>query len=187
MSPEDKILSAAADLLESGGPDALTSRAVCTAAGLTAPTLYHHFGDMTGLVNALVTKGIADFMARKRAARQSFDPAAGLRKGWDAWIDFALRRPALFKLMVDRAARDPELGREAHRIMRDNLDRLGEQGALTVSVDVAARAMQAASNGVLSLLAQGATPAEVKETGALLFEAVLNQLSKAPRVAATPC
>lgn len=185
MSTEEKILAAAADLLESDGPEALTSRAVCAAAGITAPTLYHHFGDMTGLVNVLVTRGIADFMAGKRAARHSVDPAAGLRKGWDAWIDFALRRPALFKLMVDRAARDPELGREAHRIMRDNLDRLGEQGALKVSVDVAARAMQAASNGVLSLLAQGATPAEVRETGALLFESVLNRLSQTPSLSAT--
>lgn len=187
MSTEEKILSAAADLLESDGPDALTSRAVCAAAGITAPTLYHHFGDMTGLIGALVTKGIAEFMAGKRAARQSVDPATGLRKGWDAWIDFALRRPALFKLMVDRAARDQEVGREAHDIMRDNLERLGEQGALTVSLDVAARAMQAASNGVLSLLAQGAKPAEVRETGALLFESVLNRLTGPSSPKATSC
>jgi AcrR family transcriptional regulator len=178
VSTEENILSAAADLLESGGSGALTSRAVCTAARITAPTLYHHFGDMTGLVNALVTKGIAEFMAGKRAARQSVDPAIGLRKGWDAWIDFALRRPALFKLMVDRAARDPELGREARMIMRDNLERMSEQGALRVSVDIASRAMQAASNGVLSLLSQGVTPVEVKETGALLFESVLNRVRK---------
>jgi AcrR family transcriptional regulator len=180
MTTEERILAAAGELLESGGPHVLTSRAVCAAAGITAPTLYHHFGDMTGLVNALVTKGIADFMAGKRAARQSADPAEGLRRGWDAWIDFALRRPALFRLMVDRAARDPELGSEAHTIMRDNLQRLGERGALTVSVDAAARAIQAASNGVLSLLAQGATPAEVRDTGTLLFESVLNRLSRTP-------
>jgi AcrR family transcriptional regulator len=178
MTTAEKILSAAADVLESGGPEALTSRAVCAAAQVTAPTLYHHFGDMTGLVNALVTNGIAEFMAGKRAARQAVDPATGLRRGWDAWIDFALRRPALFKLMVERAARDPELGREAHTIMRDSLQRMRDQRALAVSVDVASRAMQAASNGVLSLLAQGATPAEVKETGALLFESVLSRLSK---------
>jgi AcrR family transcriptional regulator len=179
MNTEEKILSAAADLLESGGSEALTSRAVCAAAGITAPTLYHHYGDMTGLINALVTRGIADFMAGKRAARHAIDPVAGLRKGWDAWIDFALRRPTLFKLMIERAARDPELGREAHRIMRDNLERMAEQKALAVSVGAASRAMQAASNGVLSLLAQGATPAEVRETGALLFESVLNRLRSA--------
>jgi hypothetical protein len=131
---------------------------------------------MTGLVNALVTRGITDFMAGKRAARQSVDPAIGLRKGWDAWIDFALKRPALFNLMVERAARDPELGREAHMIMRENLERMSEQRTLTVNVEVAARAMQAASNGVLSLIAQGATPIEVKDTGAFLFESVLNRL-----------
>jgi AcrR family transcriptional regulator len=185
MSTEQKILSAAAELLESGGTNALTSRAVCNAAGITAPTLYHHFGDITGLVHALVTKGIAEFMTGKRAARQSLDPATGLRKGWDTWIDFALRRPALFKLIVDRAAREPELGREVHMIMRGNLERMSEQGDLLVNVDVAARAMQAASNGVLSLLTQGATPVEVKETGALLFESVLNRLRKTSADAAT--
>jgi AcrR family transcriptional regulator len=178
MSTEENILSTAAVLLESGGPDALTSRAVCAAARITAPTLYHHFGDMNGLVNALVTKGIAEFMAAKRAARQSLDPTIGLRRGWDAWIDFALQRPALFKLMIERAARDAELGREVHKIMRDNLERMSELRVLTVDVDVAARVVQAASNGVLSLLAQGATPVEVKETGALLFESILNRLRK---------
>jgi hypothetical protein len=69
--------------------------------------------------------------------------------------------------------------------MRDNLERLNEEGALTVSLDVAARAMQAASNGVLSLLAQGATPAEVRETGSLLFESVLNRLSRTPSSSAS--
>jgi hypothetical protein len=133
---------------------------------------------MTGLVNALVTKGIAEFMASKPDARQAADPAIGLHKGWNAWIDFALRRPALFKLMVDRAARDPELGRAAHRIMRENLERMSEQGTLTVNVELAARAMQAASKGVLSLITQGATPVEVRETGALLFESILDRLRK---------
>jgi AcrR family transcriptional regulator len=180
MTTVNKILSAAADLLESGGSEALTSRSVCAAAGVKAPTLYHHFGDMTGLVNAVVTKGIVEFMAGKRAALQSTDPVAGLKKGWDAWIDFAMHRPILFKLMIERAARDPELGREAHTIMRRNLERMAELGALAVSVEAAARAVQAASNGVLSLLAQGATPTEVRETGALLFESVLSRLTKGP-------
>jgi hypothetical protein len=91
----------------------------------------------------------------------------------------------LFKLMVDRAAREPELGREVHMIMRKNLERMSERGDLLVNMDVSARAMQAASNGVLSLLAQGATRMEIKETGALLFESVLNRLRKTSADAAT--
>lgn len=34
-----------------------TTRAVCKAAGVTSPTLYHHFGDKDGLALALVRQG----------------------------------------------------------------------------------------------------------------------------------
>jgi AcrR family transcriptional regulator len=180
MTTEEIILAAAGELLESGGPAAVTTRAVCNAANVTAPTLYHHFGDMDGLVNALVNGGITDFMAAKRANRNTEDPLADLRRGWDRWIEFALKRPALFRLMIERASRDPELGREAHAIMRATLERMHAKGLLAVDVDVAARAVQAASNGVLSLFAQGAMPADVKQTGALLFDAMLDRLVVRP-------
>jgi AcrR family transcriptional regulator len=176
MKTSEAILAAAGELLEAGGTAAVTTRGVCTAAGVTAPTLYHHFGDMGHLINALVTKGIADFMAAKRSNRVSDDPVADLRRGWDLWIEFALRRPALFRLMVERASRDPELGQKAHAVMRVTLERMSQKGMLTRDVDFSARALQAASNGVVSLFGQGAKPAEVKETGALLFDSVLSRL-----------
>jgi hypothetical protein len=39
MSTEEQILEAAAEILERDGVAALTTRAVCQAAGVTAPTL----------------------------------------------------------------------------------------------------------------------------------------------------
>jgi len=38
--------------------------------------------------------------------------------------------------------------------------------------------VQAASNGVLSLFAQGATKEDIKATGSLLFDAVMTRLKK---------
>jgi AcrR family transcriptional regulator len=172
MSTEKRILTAAAALLESDGPKAITTRAVCAAAEITAPTLYHHFGDRDGLLDALLTQGIAEFMAGKRAARKCADPTVGLRRGWDVMVDFALRRPALLKLMVERASEDPELAREARSAMRANLERM----SLTVSVDLAARSMEAASMGLVALIAQGAAPAEINELSSFLFDSILARL-----------
>ena len=55
LKTEDALMRAAESLLEQGGPDAVTTRAVCDAANVGAPTLYHHYGDKNGLLDALVT------------------------------------------------------------------------------------------------------------------------------------
>lgn len=179
MKTEETILVAAAELLERVGTEGLTTRAVCTAANITAPTLYHHFGDKDGLLNALVSRGISDFMKGKRLNRDTDDPLADLKRGWDRWIEFALKRPILFRLMLDRANREPELAREAYLIMRSKLERMHAKGMLApgIELDAAARAVQAASNGVLSLLAQGATKKDIEATGLLLFAAVMMRLT----------
>ena len=47
-----RLIDCALTLFASGGETALTTRAVCGMAGVTAPTLYHHFGTLDGLLNA---------------------------------------------------------------------------------------------------------------------------------------
>jgi AcrR family transcriptional regulator len=176
MTTEAKILSAAADLLESGGVDALTTRAVCQAAGVTAPTLYHHFGDKNGLLRALVAQGIGAFMTRKRANRQTADPMDDLKRGWDGWIAFALKRPKLFCLMIESARSDPSQNEEAFNIVRAIVERLSSDGRLTTDVETATRTIWAASNGVHTLFLQGTPAADVKTAAELLFDAVTAKL-----------
>jgi AcrR family transcriptional regulator len=176
MATEDQILSAAADLLERDGAEALTTRAVCQAAGVTAPTLYHHFGDKNGLLRAVVAQGLTTFMARKRANRQTADAAADLKRGWDGWIAFALERPKLFRLMIESTRSDPGVNQEAFIILRAIVERLATDGRLTTDVDTAARTIWAASNGVLILFMQGMSAAEIKSSSALLFDALTAKL-----------
>lgn len=177
-STEESILKAAADILERGGADGLTTRAVCAAAKVTAPTLYHHFGDKAGLLNALLSRGIADFMSRKRLNHMTDDPLADLRRGWDGWIEFALARPTLFGLMVEQSVKHPELAQEAQANMRREVARLHEQQRLKRGLDAESvvLAIQAAANGVIALLRGGASTQQVKSTGSLLFEAVLGRV-----------
>jgi AcrR family transcriptional regulator len=78
---EDALLRAAESLLEQGGPDAVTTRAVCDAANVGAPTLYHHYGDKNGLLDALVVRGVKTFLKRKQAVPDTADALADLISG----------------------------------------------------------------------------------------------------------
>ena len=177
-STEETILEAAADILERVGREGLSTRAVCAAAKVTAPTLYHHFGDKAGLLNALVSNGIADFMSRKRLSITTRDPLADLRRGWDGWIEFALARRTLFGLMVEQSITQPELAQAALSNMRRDVSRLHAEQRLKrgLDADAAALAVQAAANGVVALLQGGASTQQIESTSSLLFEAVLGRL-----------
>lgn len=78
------------------GQDGLTTRAVCEAAGVRAPTLYHHFGDKGGLERALIQRGMAEFMERKRAPPPSLVLQGVSRKDIEAVSDL------LFEAVVDK-------------------------------------------------------------------------------------
>ena len=72
MTVRSRILEAAADLLARSADADVSTRAVADAAGVTAPTLYHHFGDKEGLLSAVVEFGWAHtLMWSPRVARTS--------------------------------------------------------------------------------------------------------------------
>jgi AcrR family transcriptional regulator len=178
---EQAILRAAAELLERGGPDALTTRAVCEAVGIKSPTLYHHFGAMDGLAIALVRQGLAEFLAKKRKAPATDDPLEQLREGWDQAIEFALRRPALHALYTRQLQFQPELASESYSLMRARVQRLVDRGVFKLGVEDASRAIWAAVNGVLSMIGRGVPRRDVEATSTLVFEALAWRLSLGER------
>jgi AcrR family transcriptional regulator len=178
MDTETAILDAASALLEAHGPGGLTTRAVCKAAGIKAPTLYHHFGDKDGLEQALIRRGMADFMRRKQQALAAADPLDQLRAGWDVALEFALKRPALHALLSHHARAQPALVADAYALMHARVQRLVDMGRFRGPVDAAARTIWAASQGVLSLGQLGASRNDIEAVSDLLFEAVVDKLSQ---------
>ncbi|WP_092757177.1 TetR/AcrR family transcriptional regulator [Rhodoferax sp. OV413] len=176
---ETAIFQAAAALLEARGPAGLTTRAVCAAAGITAPTLYHHFGGKGSLAMALVRQGRGEFMSRRRASKASDDLMKQLKTHWDDAVDFTLKRPHLYALLVEQAQLHPELLDETFADMRALVQRLVDTGRFQVPMEDAARAILAAFNGVLSLRQMGTTAAsEVAATSNLIFTALMTELNK---------
>jgi AcrR family transcriptional regulator len=178
MDTETMILDAASALLEVQGPGGLTTRAVCEAAGIKSPTLYHHFGDKDGLERALIRRGLADFMRRKRQTPASAEPLDQLRAGWDVALEFALKRPALYALLSHHARAQPAVIADAYALMHSRVQRLVDMGRFRGPVDAAALVVWAASQGALSLVHLGASRKDIEAVSDVLFKAVVEKLSQ---------
>src|SRR6185369_17953349 len=83
-STREAILAAAERIVSRGGEDALSIRELCARVGVTAPTVYHHFGDKDGLLAEVVDACFAEFDQALVAGPQPSDPVAAL-----AWASIA--------------------------------------------------------------------------------------------------
>jgi len=94
------LLEAALALIEQGGIEGLSLRAVARKAGVSHNAPYHHFPDRAGLLAAIAEEGFAQ-LAREIAAARAAAPAprARMQACGLAYIRFALGSPARFKLM----------------------------------------------------------------------------------------
>jgi AcrR family transcriptional regulator len=153
-----RILETAAGLLAQSADVDVSTRAVCDAAGITAPTLYHHFGDKDGLLAAVVDFGWAAFLETKLAVAAVVhdDVADDIRAGWDNHLEFARENPSFYKLMWSPAvAANSGAVREAYQMLYDRLELGAGRGQLRVSVEAASRIVLSATTGAaLSLISQ---------------------------------
>lgn len=145
-----RLVAAAADLLVAQGRDAVTTRAVSTAAGVQPPTIYRLFGDMDGLLAATAADGFTRYLKQKSSRAPSADPVDDLRAGWDMHIEFGLGNPAHYLLMYGQPqpGGESDAAKEAHRLLREILERVARAGRLTVPVERAAQMVHGAGMGV---------------------------------------
>ena len=158
-----RILRAAAELLASGGRDAVTTRAVSAAAGVQPPTIYRHFGDMQGLFEAVARDTLATYAREKASRPLTNDPVEDLRRAWDLHIAFSLAHPDVFALLYSGpsvAAFRPVID-EGVALLRDLVARIAEAGRLRVDVAHATGLLHAAGTGLSITLA--ATPPEERD------------------------
>ncbi|WP_432072261.1 TetR/AcrR family transcriptional regulator [Streptomyces wuyuanensis] len=103
------LLDAAADLLDSGGPGAVTLREVGARAGVTRGAPYRHFPDKDSLLTAVAAEALdrlADQAQDVRADPQA-PPADKLRRALSALMAIGRRQPHLYRLMFASPAGDP--------------------------------------------------------------------------------
>jgi AcrR family transcriptional regulator len=93
------ILDATQSLLLELGADQLTIRRVEERSGFKAPTIYLHFRDKTGLIDALLEEGCAELYTRLCRVPRRADPLEYLRELARAYLLFGLSNPAHYALI----------------------------------------------------------------------------------------
>lgn len=153
-SPRDRILAAATRLLDEGGPDAMSTRAVSAAAQVQAPAIYRLFRDKQGLLDAVTERGFEEYVVAKTTRERAEDPVDDLRRGWDLHLEFALSHPAVYTAIygVPRPGEPSPAVRRADEILLGIVRRIAAAGRLRVDEATAAGVVQATGRGVALLL-----------------------------------
>ncbi|MGX2995030.1 TetR/AcrR family transcriptional regulator [Streptomyces sp. JNUCC 64] len=92
-------LRAARELLEEDGGGALSLRAVARRAGVSPGAPYRHYADREALLSALAAEGYRELAGVLTAAHPSPSTPGELSDVATAYVRFALRHPALFRVM----------------------------------------------------------------------------------------
>jgi AcrR family transcriptional regulator len=93
------LVRAAMELLEESGETALSLRAVARRAGVSPAAPYRHYDDREALVSAVAAVGYRELAERLAAAHPSPSTPEQLASVAIAYVQFALERPALFRVM----------------------------------------------------------------------------------------
>lgn len=162
IDTRQRIIEATAGLLEALPAATVSTRDICQAAGVTPPTLYHHFGDKQGLYDAVASFGFESYLTGKQSFAHSSDPVEVLTFAWDAHVDFGVTHPALYTLMfgTPRADADSPAALKSRAVITGVLAQVAQAGRLRIDIDQATLVVEAAFVGVtLQAIRGGYDPA----------------------------
>lgn len=96
------LITAALSVVEQGGAEAVSLRELAAALGVSRAAPYRHFADRDALMAAVAARGFEVLIAGYETALAG--PGDGMDRLWEAsrfYVDFAIRRPGLHRLMFE--------------------------------------------------------------------------------------
>ena len=111
----DQILDVAMEQAEAGGFHALSIDGIARAAGISRPIVYQHFGDLNGVMNALVDRegerALAQLASLLPTAVTS-DPREQLVGALGAFLEAVEAEPVRWRMILMPPEGAPEVMRE---------------------------------------------------------------------------
>jgi AcrR family transcriptional regulator len=165
---ERLIVTAARELAEAEGWDAVTTRRLAAEIEYSQPVLYSHFKGKDAIMAAVAVQGCAELAAELRVARTAAVGAvAALAAVGATYSSFARRRPALYDAMFTHIVDLPFATAEAPAALQEAFGELlqavepiaaeeDEPGLLTETY-------WAALHGLTTLMRSGRLPAEAHD------------------------
>ncbi|MEU9242576.1 TetR/AcrR family transcriptional regulator [Streptomyces sp. NPDC048385] len=166
---EQLIVTAARELAETEGWDAVTTRRLAARIEYSQPVLYSHFKGKDAIMAAVAVQGCADLAVELRAARAS---ATGTREALAAvaatYTSFARRRPALYDAMfthlVDLPFATPEAPEALQAAFGEILRVVEPITGEDEDAGVLTETFWAALHGLVTLMRSGRLPEKAHET-----------------------
>lgn len=172
---EKLIITAALELAEAEGWEAVTTRRLAERIEYSQPVLYSHFKGKDAIVAAVAVEGCADLAVELRAARTAApDATSALARISAAYVAFADRRPALYDAIFNQAVDLPFATPEAPAALHAAFDELAAAvgpHANGADLGLLTETFWAALHGLVTLMRGGRLPREHHDTRlALLLE-----------------
>ena len=151
LAPRERIIAAGVRLVARQGAGAATTRAIALEASVQPPTIFRHFGDKDGLLDAIAERVTTDFLTRKSGSYGG-DPVENLRTGMEMFMEFGVGHPDIFVHMYARPDRLPKASVRAVETLRQRVREAALTGRLAVSEQRAFDMLNSLSRGTVMLM-----------------------------------
>ncbi|MGC4963439.1 TetR/AcrR family transcriptional regulator [Gordonia sp. DT218] len=150
------LIRAAVELLETDGAQALSLRAAARRAGVSTAAPYRHFPDRNALLSAVAAVGYTELAQDLNKANPAPITSADLAAVAIAYVNFALRRPGLFRVMFTEGCGTASPDRvTAVAAVHDYLGSIVEQALADAASEPMATAVWALVHGLAFLHLDG--------------------------------
>ncbi|MGV9338960.1 TetR/AcrR family transcriptional regulator [Streptomyces sp. NPDC003688] len=179
---ERLIITAARELAEAEGWDAVTTRRLAAEIEYSQPVLYSHFKGKDAIMAAVAVEGCVELAAELRAARTgAADSKGALAAVGRAYTAFAHRRPALYDAIFTHPVDLPFATPEAPAPLQEAFGELFQAVEPTAGENedrgLLTETYWAALHGLVTLMRSGRLPKEAQETRLALL---INHFTTAP-------
>jgi AcrR family transcriptional regulator len=149
------ILDATEGLLLEAGHRGFSVRTLVDRCGYSAPTIYHHFKDKDGLIDALLEQRLELLADDLKRVPLIEDPVENLRALTRAFALFGLRNPTHYQLLMQSREEDTgliESAEEARRLMEIPAEQIAERNWIELGdLDALRQAIWTMVHGIVSL------------------------------------
>lgn len=175
-----RLVEVARYLLSTEGREGASSRAICALAGVGAPTIYHYFGDLTGLHRAAIDETYEQVADAYLRGVEEGGPQQGLRNGWGAFNHFAHQEPLMCRIVIQQilAGEPPATVAETLRTVENDLTRLYAEGILNCPAHEAVQLLWIGTLGTACFISseKNDAPEEPQGLQDKMVDIVLNSL-----------